>query len=164
MRTPIPHHALQDLAAAHIWGHFAKLTPEDRGGVTVIERGEGCYVWDTNGNRYLDGLAGLFTVQAGHGRHELAKAAAEQAETLAYFPVWTTSPHGLLPTGIFAVTCIVAASTTDTSFELPLAVNSVEPSGLIATPQGRGPTSTDATCLPVCTSMASSVLPRPVTV
>ena len=58
-------------------------------GVTVIERGEGCYVWDHRGKRYLDGLAGLFTVQAGHGRTELAQAASKQASELAYFPIWT---------------------------------------------------------------------------
>jgi adenosylmethionine-8-amino-7-oxononanoate aminotransferase len=57
--------------------------------VTVIERGEGCYVWDHRGKRYLDGLAGLFTVQAGHGRTELAQAASKQASELAYFPIWT---------------------------------------------------------------------------
>ena len=67
---------LQSLANAHLWGHFSKLTPEDAGGVVIIDRGEGCYVWDHTGKRYLDGLAGLFTVQAGHGRHELAQAAA----------------------------------------------------------------------------------------
>ena len=80
---------LQALASAHLWGHFSKLTPEDAGGTTVIERGDGCYVWDTHGKQYLDGLAGLFTVQLGHGRSDLAKAMAEQAEKLAYFPVWT---------------------------------------------------------------------------
>ena len=55
----------------------------------MIERGEGAYVWDSEGNRYLDGLAGLFVVQAGHGRREIAEAAAEQAEKLGYFPLWT---------------------------------------------------------------------------
>ena len=57
--------------------------------LTVIERGEGAYVWDTEGNRYIDGLAGLFVVQAGHGRQEIADAAAEQAEKLGYFPLWS---------------------------------------------------------------------------
>lgn len=80
---------LQALASAHLWGHFSKLTPEDHGGTTVIERGEGCYVWDSNGNRYLDGLAGLFVTQVGHGRRELVEAMADQADKLAYFPVWT---------------------------------------------------------------------------
>ena len=57
--------------------------------VPVIVRGEGAYVWDQHGKRYLDGLAGLFTSQIGHGRTELAEAGAKQAETLAYFPLWT---------------------------------------------------------------------------
>jgi adenosylmethionine-8-amino-7-oxononanoate aminotransferase len=54
----------------------------------VIVRGEGARITDDRGRTYLDGLSGLFVVQAGHGRRELAAAAAAQAETLAYFPVW----------------------------------------------------------------------------
>lgn len=76
-------------AHRHLWMHFTRLgsfTPDE---VPVITRGEGCYVWDQHGKRYLDGLSGLFTVQVGHGRAELAEAAARQAETLAYFPVWS---------------------------------------------------------------------------
>jgi adenosylmethionine-8-amino-7-oxononanoate aminotransferase len=46
-------------------------------------------VWDQHGRRYLDGLSGLFTVQAGHGRPELAEAAARQAGSLGYFPIWS---------------------------------------------------------------------------
>jgi adenosylmethionine-8-amino-7-oxononanoate aminotransferase len=79
---------LSALAERHLWGHFTEL----KSGVDatrVIERGDGCYVWDHKGNRYLDGLAGLFVSQVGHGRAELAKAAGEQAETLGYFPIWT---------------------------------------------------------------------------
>ena len=52
-------------------------------------RGEGAYIWDDQGRRYLDGLAGLFVVQAGHGRTELAEAAAKQASELAFFPLWS---------------------------------------------------------------------------
>lgn len=79
---------LQRTARDHLWGHFSRLAP-GANGVTVIERGEGCYVWDSNGKRYLDGLAGLFTVNAGHGRAELAEAAGRQALELGYFPLWT---------------------------------------------------------------------------
>jgi adenosylmethionine-8-amino-7-oxononanoate aminotransferase len=57
--------------------------------VPVIVRGSGPYVWDSTGRRYLDGLSGLFAVQAGHGRTELAEAAAKQASELAYFPLWS---------------------------------------------------------------------------
>ena len=82
------HRTLHADAARHLWGHFTNLdasTSELR----VIERGEGCYVYDAEGRRYLDGLAGLFTNQLGHGRSELADAAAGQAATLGYFPIWT---------------------------------------------------------------------------
>ncbi len=80
---------LSDLAQRHLWMHFSRLGSfgEDRP-VTVISRGEGCWVEDARGNRYLDGLSGLFTVQVGHGRAELGAAAARQAETLEYFPIW----------------------------------------------------------------------------
>lgn len=79
---------LQQTARAHLWGHFSRLEP-GADGVHVIERGEGCYVWDSDGRRYLDGLAGLFTVNAGHGRAEMAEAAGRQAAELGYFPLWT---------------------------------------------------------------------------
>src|SRR5436305_2315241 len=59
------------------------------GDVPVIVRGEGQYVFDSNGKRYLDGLSGLFVSQIGHGRTELAEAGARQASELAYFPLWS---------------------------------------------------------------------------
>jgi adenosylmethionine-8-amino-7-oxononanoate aminotransferase len=76
-------------AADKLWLHFSRLSESNSDDLVVIERGEGAYVWDSRGNRYLDGLAGLFVVQAGHGRKALAQAAAKQAETLAFFPLWT---------------------------------------------------------------------------
>ena len=51
----------------------------------VIARGKGCYVWDNDNNRYLDGLAGLACVNIGYGRTELGRAAAAQIEELSYF-------------------------------------------------------------------------------
>jgi hypothetical protein len=69
--------------------HFSRLATYETHEVPVIVRGEGAYVWDQHGKRYLDGLAGLFTSQLGHGRAELAEAGAKQAGTLAYFPLWT---------------------------------------------------------------------------
>ena len=47
------------------------------------------HIWDDKGKSYIDGLSGLFVVQVGHGRKELAEAAAKQAETLAFFPLWS---------------------------------------------------------------------------
>jgi adenosylmethionine-8-amino-7-oxononanoate aminotransferase len=69
--------------------HFTRLSSYESHDVPTIERGEGAYVWDRHGKRYLDGLSGLFTVQVGHGRAELAEAAARQASRLAYFPIWS---------------------------------------------------------------------------
>jgi len=79
---------LQHLAQRHLWGHFSVLG-HSADATRIIERGEGCYVWGAAGKRYLDGLAGLFCTNVGHGRRELAEAAAEQAAKLAYFPIWT---------------------------------------------------------------------------
>jgi adenosylmethionine-8-amino-7-oxononanoate aminotransferase len=69
--------------------HFSRLGAYDDHEVPIIAGGEGCYVTDAHGKRYLDALSGLFTVQVGHGRPELAEAAARQARQLEYFPIWT---------------------------------------------------------------------------
>ncbi|WP_018808216.1 aspartate aminotransferase family protein [Salinispora arenicola] len=73
----------------HLWMHFTRMASYSAGEVPTIVRGEGTYIWDAQGRRYLDGLAGLFVVNAGHGRAELAAAAARQAGELAYFPLWS---------------------------------------------------------------------------
>ncbi len=57
----------------------------DIGGSRVITRGEGCWIWDGEGTRLLDAMAGLWCVQIGHGREELAKAAYDQMGELAYY-------------------------------------------------------------------------------
>ena len=85
----VPGDDLHDLARRHLWMHFSRLWSYADHEVPVIVRGEGAYVWDTHGRRYLDGLSGLFVVQVGHGRRELAEAAARQAGELAYFPIWS---------------------------------------------------------------------------
>ncbi len=82
--------SVADRARDHLWMHFTRhSTYEDGGQVPVIVKGEGAYVWDDKGRRYFDGLSGLFTVQVGHGRTELAEAAAKQAAELAFFPLWS---------------------------------------------------------------------------
>jgi adenosylmethionine-8-amino-7-oxononanoate aminotransferase len=80
---------LQDAARRHLWMHFTRMSTYADHEIPVITRGDGPYVWDNRGRRYLDGLSGLFVVQAGHGRSELADAAAKQANELAYFPLWS---------------------------------------------------------------------------
>src|SRR5215468_11068431 len=78
---------LGNKANRHLWGHFARhgdgITPP------IITRGEGVHIFDDKGKSYIDGLSGLFVVQVGHGRKELAEAAAKQAEQLAFFPLWS---------------------------------------------------------------------------
>ena len=82
--------ALSDSARDHLWMHFTRhSTYQDGGAVPVIVKGDGAHLWDSTGKRYLDGLSGLFVVQAGHGRVELAQAAAAQAGELAFFPLWS---------------------------------------------------------------------------
>ena len=85
-----------DAARDHLWGHFTRHStyePISAGGaggsVPIIVKGEGAYIWDDRGRKYFDGLSGLFVVQVGHGREELAEAAAKQARELAYFPLWS---------------------------------------------------------------------------
>lgn len=75
-------------ARENLWMHFTRHSAYAETDVPVIVRGEGAYIWDARGKRYLDGLAGLFAVQVGHGREELADAAARQTKQLAYFPLW----------------------------------------------------------------------------
>jgi adenosylmethionine-8-amino-7-oxononanoate aminotransferase len=81
--------ALQEAAKRHMWLHFTRHSSYADADVQIITRGEGQYVYDSRGKRYLDGLAGLFVSQIGHGRVELAEAAARQAAELAYFPLWS---------------------------------------------------------------------------
>ncbi|GAA4306710.1 aspartate aminotransferase family protein [Klenkia terrae] len=73
----------------NLWLHFSRMGSYTQQAPPVIVKGEGAYIWDDRGRKYLDGLAGLFVVQAGHGRRELAQAAAKQAEELAFFPIWS---------------------------------------------------------------------------
>ena len=76
-------------ARNHLWGHMTRQSTWEAGEVPIIVRGEGHHVWDARGKRYIDGLSGLFTVQVGHGRAELAERAAAQAKELAFFPLWS---------------------------------------------------------------------------
>ncbi|KQV71651.1 hypothetical protein ASC64_21010 [Nocardioides sp. Root122] len=74
----------------HLWLHFTRHSTYENGGeMPMIVRGEGHKIWDSHGREYIDGLAGLFVVQVGHGREELAEAAARQAKELAFFPLWS---------------------------------------------------------------------------
>jgi adenosylmethionine-8-amino-7-oxononanoate aminotransferase len=76
-------------AREHLWMHFTRMSSYQSADVPTIVRGDGARIYDANGRSYLDGLAGLFVVQAGHGRTELAQAAYDQASRLAFFPLWS---------------------------------------------------------------------------
>jgi adenosylmethionine-8-amino-7-oxononanoate aminotransferase len=80
---------LQRAAKDHLWMHFTRHSAFDHADVPVIVKGEGAYIYDAQGKRYLDALAGLFVSQLGHGRTELADAAAKQARELAFMPLWS---------------------------------------------------------------------------
>jgi adenosylmethionine-8-amino-7-oxononanoate aminotransferase len=82
--------ALQEQAQRHLWMHFTRMGsfgPEHE--VPIIVKGDGCYVWDDHGNRYLDGLSALFCVNSGHGRTELGDAMAAQVRDLDFITVWS---------------------------------------------------------------------------
>src|SRR3954447_20324895 len=81
---------LQQLARQHLWMHFSRMGaygPDHE--IPIITRAEGCYVYDEHGNRYLDGLSGLFCCNAGHGRAEYGEAAARQVEELDFYTLWS---------------------------------------------------------------------------
>ena len=81
--------SLQDLARRHLWMHFTRMSAYEDHEVPIIVRGEGCYVYDEHGNRYLDGLSALFCVNIGHGRADIVQAGADQAKELGFFTNWS---------------------------------------------------------------------------
>src|SRR6195952_4950716 len=80
---------LSALAQRHLWMHFTRMGAyDDTHHVPIISRGEGCYVWDSAGKKYLDGLSALFCVNIGHGREEIGEAMAKQVKELAFYTNW----------------------------------------------------------------------------
>jgi adenosylmethionine-8-amino-7-oxononanoate aminotransferase len=81
--------SLQELGRRHLWMHFTRMSAYEDHEIPIITRGEGCYVYDDHGNRYLDGLSALFCVNIGHGRADIAQAGADQAKELGFFTNWS---------------------------------------------------------------------------
>ena len=79
------------LIDGNLWLHFTRTNDwlGEQPTVPVLDRGEGCYVWDVTGKRYLDGLSALFCAQVGYGRPEMPAAAARQMERLPFATNWT---------------------------------------------------------------------------
>ena len=88
---------LSALAQRHLWMHFTRMGAYDETHqVPIITRGEGCYVWDASGKKYLDGLSALFCVNVGHGREELGEAMAAQTKELGFYTNWSyTHPRAI---------------------------------------------------------------------
>jgi adenosylmethionine-8-amino-7-oxononanoate aminotransferase len=81
---------LQELARKHLWLHFTRMGGYDADHpIPIIARGEGAYVYDVDGNRYLDGLSGLFCCNAGHGRAEIGEAMERQVRELDFVTNWS---------------------------------------------------------------------------
>ena len=88
--TQIDVAELQRLAHDHLWLHFTRMGAYAGGDVPIIVRGEGCYLEDANGKRYLDALAGLFAVQIGYSfGEEIGEAAAAQMRELPFYTNWS---------------------------------------------------------------------------
>ncbi|MGZ8794859.1 MAG: aspartate aminotransferase family protein [Gaiellaceae bacterium] len=80
---------LQRAARDHLWLHFTRMGGYQGGEVPIIVRGDGCYLEDSNGKRYLDALAGLFSVNIGYGfGEEIGEAAAAQMRELPFYTNW----------------------------------------------------------------------------
>ena len=77
---------LQKQDKAHLVHGFVPLSLHQERGMPIFVRGEGVYLWDTDGKRYLDGLASLWNVHVGHGRKEISRAVAAQMDQLAFAP------------------------------------------------------------------------------
>ncbi len=107
---PIQNPTPQDLwdmdrqHALHPWTNFG---PFEKEGALVISRGEGCYLWDAQGRRYLDAVGGLWCTNIGLGRKEMAQAIGAQVEKLAFsntFVDVTNEPSAVLAAKLASLT------------------------------------------------------------
>jgi adenosylmethionine-8-amino-7-oxononanoate aminotransferase len=92
MTTTVPEKSLdlQRAARDHLWLHFTRMSAYEGAEVPIIVRGDGCYLEDSNGKRYLDALAGLFSVNIGYGYgEEMGEAAAAQMRELPFYTNWS---------------------------------------------------------------------------
>ena len=81
---------LQQLAKEHLWMHFTRMAGYRDSEVPIIVRGDGCYLEDASGKRYLDALAGLFSVNVGYSfGEEMGQAALDQMRELPFYTNWT---------------------------------------------------------------------------
>jgi adenosylmethionine-8-amino-7-oxononanoate aminotransferase len=87
--APIPLD-LQKAAKEHLWMHFTRMGGYEAADVPIIVRGDGCHLEDSNGRRYIDALAGLFSVNIGYSfGDEIGQAAHEQMRELPFYTNWS---------------------------------------------------------------------------
>jgi adenosylmethionine-8-amino-7-oxononanoate aminotransferase len=88
--TALDASTYQQLAKEHLWMHFTRMGEYATHDVPIIVRGDGCYLEDSNGKRYLDALAGLFSVNIGYSfGDEIGQAAHEQMRELPFYTNWS---------------------------------------------------------------------------
>lgn len=83
----------QALDAAHHLHPFSDAAALNAQGARVISHAEGVYLWDSDGNKIFDGMSGLWCVNIGYGRKELAETAARQMNELAYYNTFFKTTH-----------------------------------------------------------------------
>src|SRR5579863_320815 len=81
------------LDAAHHIHPFSDMGSLNKAGSRVIVKAKGVYLWDSEGNQIIDGMAGLWCVNVGYGRRELADAALEQMQKLPYYNTFFKTTH-----------------------------------------------------------------------
>ena len=98
--------SVEQAARDHVWIHMLPWAEFDSDNLRIFERGEGARLYDVQGREYLDGIAGLWVVNAGHGRKEIAQAYGDQAANLGYASAmsYTTRPAVELATKLAEIT------------------------------------------------------------
>ena len=88
--SPYSAEALRQAAGDHLWLHFTRMSAARGNDLPIIVRGDGCYLEDVDGHRYLDALAGLFAVQIGYSHgEEMGEAALAQMRELPFYTNWS---------------------------------------------------------------------------
>ena len=85
-----PNDSLKDLDRKSFFHPFSSLGTHEKNGAEIFVQGKGSTLIDSNGKRYLDGIAGLWCVNIGYGNEEMANAISEQATKLAYYQTLTS--------------------------------------------------------------------------
>ena len=91
--TNLPTEELQALDAAHHIHPFTDTGELNRKGARVITQADGIYLWDSDGNKILDAMAGLWCVNVGYGRKSISDAVARQMERLPYYNTFFQTTH-----------------------------------------------------------------------